>query len=815
MNGAGRSRSAEDWCGCRRTELGEFLEQLRTKVLRNGRFPIILREDVRHSFRRFVTKYPKEERRRLRRTLGGRIRQTEEVIFRDADACVVLREQPGDRQAWFVQSGRERLTLLDERQLLSLRESILLGRPVSEHFIFGIDFRPYRVIPEEAGTTQDIGNGPWRVGRLLAQGIRTNPQEFLRGFLTFLEGRSAGDRPLFFTRPPVDVAGLRIQLHRALALLAGHPAQEEISRILPALELLGFASGWGRTSGRARDTLELLQRLITDPDADSFLELFARLPLVRRVLLASVHGWFAQNGVLGRPDTGGQIVYVLDQARALEARLRSLWHDAGVDIEPQILILSRLIPEAEGTACDVPREKVRGSKNAWILRVPFRYPDGSVHPQWLSRFQVWPYLERYARDAYKEVTRELGGAAPDLVIGNYTDGNTVAAMLGREWGVPTSVIAHALEKNKYLMSDLYWRDLEPDYHFSIHFLSDILAANSADFIMTSTYQEIAGTTKELGQYESYEIFTLPERYRVLNGVNIRSARFAINPPGVDTKVYHPYPEIRRQDRAVEHDIEQLVFGDVPDELGIRGQLTDPEKPLIFTMARLDKIKNLTGLLNVYGRRPALREAANLLIVSGSTELAESSDHEEREQIRRMHALYDQHDLWHLVRWLPSKLGQGQFPHYYRFVARRRGVFIQPALFEAFGLTVLEAMASGLPVVATQFGGPATVIESGVSGFLVDPNHGPDVEKAILTILTGATADGGDLWSAISRASVRRVHDHFSWQGHARRVVTNYGLYGLWNHVSPKLRQVRQSYVSAVHHLLFSRLIHETWPELTD
>jgi glycosyltransferase involved in cell wall biosynthesis len=41
---------------------------------------------------------------------------------------------------------------------------------------------------------------------------------------------------------------------------------------------------------------------------------------------------------------------------------------------------------------------------------------------------------------------------------------------------------------------------------------------------------------------------------------------------------------------------------------------------------------------------------------------------------------------------------------YRIIADRQGVFVQPALFEAFGLTVIEAMITGLPTFATQFGG---------------------------------------------------------------------------------------------------------------
>jgi hypothetical protein len=53
-------------------------------------------------------------------------------------------------------------------------------------------------------------------------------------------------------------------------------------------------------------------------------------------------------------------------------------------------------------------------------------------------------------------------------------------------------IAHALEKTKYPDSDIYWKKFDEKYHFSCQFTADIIAMNNADFIITSTYQEIAG-----------------------------------------------------------------------------------------------------------------------------------------------------------------------------------------------------------------------------------------------------------------------------------------------------------------------------------
>ena len=186
----------------------------------------------------------------------------------------------------------------------------------------------------------------------------------------------------------------------------------------------------------------------------------------------------------------------LDQVRALEREMRARIYEQGLDIAPQIRVLTRLIPEAEGTTCDQPREHILHTENAQIVRVPFRSESGEVVPHWVSRFRVWPYLEAFTAEAEKELLADLG-ARPDLIIGNYSDGNLVATLLAQRLHVTQCNIAHALEKTKYLYSDLYWQENEPSYHFSCQFTADLIAMNAADFIITSTYQEIAGDRKSV------------------------------------------------------------------------------------------------------------------------------------------------------------------------------------------------------------------------------------------------------------------------------------------------------------------------------
>lgn len=61
--------------------------------------------------------------------------------------------------------------------------------------------------------------------------------------------------------------------------------------------------------------------------------------------------------------------------------------------------------------------------------------------------------------------------------------------------------------------------MDEDYHFSSQITADLIAMNNADFIITSTYQEIAGTQSTVGQYEAHGSFTMPGLYRVINGID--------------------------------------------------------------------------------------------------------------------------------------------------------------------------------------------------------------------------------------------------------------------------------------------------------
>ena len=692
---------------------------------------------------------------------------------------------------------------IDAAEYLHFKERLAAGIEEGA-WTLEFDIAPFnREIPK-LQEADSIGQGGEFLNRRLSSRLFETLEAGALRLLDFLRLHRCHDQQLMLSANIADLATLRQVLRQAESMLKSKPADTPWAELAPALRNLGFEPGWGADAARVRKTMQLLRELLEAPSPRIMEDFLGRMPMIFSVAILSPHGWFGQSNVLGRPDTGGQVVYILDQVRALEKDMRRRLDEQGLGdvVEPQVVVITRLIPEAQGTTCDQRIEPIAGTGNARILRVPFRNAVDEVLPHWISRFEVWPYLERFARDAERELLAELRGR-PDLIVGNYSDGNLVASLMATSLGVTQCNIAHALEKTKYLYSDLYWRDLDPTYHFGCQFTADLLAMNSADFIIASTYQEIAGTPEGLGQYESYMSFTLPGLYRVVNGIDVYDRKFNIVSPGADPDVYFPHAESERRLGHLHPHIDELVFGqDTGAEA--RGVLADRDKRVLFTMARMDRIKNITGLVDWFAHSPELRERANLLIVSGHVDPNLSADAEERNQIEHLHWLMNEHGLDGQMRWLGMHLDKALSGELYRWVADKGGAFVQPALFEAFGLTVIEAMASGLPTFATCFGGPLEIIEDGISGFHIDPNHGEAATARMVEFIDRCAAEP-DYWGSLSRASLERVEARYTWHRYAERMLTLARVYGFWKYVRSIERQETRRYLEMFYGLQFRPL----------
>ncbi|MBE9016505.1 sucrose synthase [Chroococcidiopsidales cyanobacterium LEGE 13417] len=779
-----------------RSDLRQFFSEIRHQDKK-----YLLRNDILMSYVEYCNKYQKSAEFYSGSHLGKLIYYTQEIILENGNLCLIIRQKIASQEFYRITEDLM-VEVLTIQELLDVRDRFVNRYHPNEGDILELDFGPFYDYTPTIRDPKNIGKGVQYLNRYLSSKLFQDPRQWLESMFNFLQVHQYDGIQLLINGRIKSHQQLSDQIKRAIAFVGDRASEEPYENFKFDLQMMGFEPGWGNTAGRVQDTLSILDELIDSPDPQTLEAFISRIPMIFKIALVSSHGWFGQEGVLGRPDTGGQVVYILDQVKSLEKQLQEDTTLAGLDgmnVKPKVVILTRLIPNSDGTLCNQRLEKVYGTENAWILRVPLREFNPKLTQNWISRFELWPYLETFAIDAEKELLAELHGK-PDLIIGNYSDGNLVAFLLSRRMKITQCNIAHALEKSKYLFSNLYWQDLEDKYHFSLQFTADLIAMNAANFVISSTYQEIVGTRDSVGQYESYKSFTMPDLYHVVSGVELFSPKFNVVPPGVNESYYFPYSRMEDRVPSDRERVEDLLFT-LDDPVQAYGKLDDPSKRPIFSVARLDRIKNLTGLAECFGKSEALQEHCNLILIAGKLRVEESEDNEEKDEIVKLYSIIDQYNLHGKIRWLGVRLPKSASGEVYRVIADRHGIFVQPALFEAFGLTVLEAMISGLPTFATQFGGPLEIIQDKVNGFYINPTHLEETADKILEFVTKCEQNP-NYWYEISTRGIDRVYSTYTWNIHTTRLLSLARIYGFWNFISKENREDLLRYLEALFYLIY-------------
>jgi len=765
----------------------------------NQQFDICLRNGIMQLFRQYCDEHKKTQKFRQNSSMFNLLKKAQELFLADGTLVMLHRYAIAKYRFYRIRLDGEYMEEITLNDYLDLRDLQFLKKK-RDNYQLKIDFMPFYDFSPSIRDTRTVGNGIRFLNRYMCSNIFSRPDEWNAKLFEFIKLHQHNGRQLLVNGSLIkDFDTFYIKLERISEWLKRKKPGASYSSVKTHMKKEGFEVGWGNTVARISETIQSLLNLISEP-TDHLLEHFISrvpMPLISKIAIISPHGWFGQTNALGKPDTGGQVIYILDQVRALEKHLAKEIRLTGLDVEPKIVVLTRLIPEAQDTTCDQRKEEIFQTDNGYILRVPFRDSQYNVVKHWVSRFKIWPYLETFAEDASRELLSEFEGR-PDLIIGNYSDGNLVASLLSDKFDTIQCTIAHALEKTKYAFSDLHWQENEQDYHFSLQYTADIFSMNKSDFIITSTLQEIIGTENTMGQYESYQFFSLPQLYQVVNGLNLFAPKFNVIPPGVDEELYFPYYQKDKRIQTKRQQWESRLFDD--NSKDIYGSLDHPQKMPIFTMARFDKIKNITGLIQAFGMSKPLQDSCNLIFAAGTIRVEESSDSEERNEITKAYDLIESYHLHGKVRWLPSinKLDTGEV---YRVIAGHKGIFVQPALFEAFGLTIIEAMASGLPTFAPKFGGPLEIIEYGVSGFLMNTSKPDLIAKSLESFVAHCHKDK-NYWETISENGIKRVQEHFNWKSYSQRMINLAKLYGFWRYaVSGKGMVELDRYCDLIYHFL--------------
>jgi len=428
--------------------------------------------------------------------------------------------------------------------------------------------------------------------------------------------------------------------------------------------------------------------------------------------LISIHGLIRNHDLeLGRDaDTGGQTKYVVELAKALAER---------DDVEQVDLFTRRVVDANVSADYAVPVEIL--SDKVRIIRI-----DAGPE-EYIFKEQLWDHLDSFMDNLTRWLSRQT--RMPDLVHSHYADAGYVGVRLANLLGIPLIHTGHSLGRDKrirLLAMGLSSDEIEHTYNMVRRTDAEEEILANADLVITSTHNEIEA---QYGLYNYYD----PERMSVI-------------PPGTDLTLFHPPQD---NDEAVSFATQLPRF------------LNEPDKPLILALSRPDERKNILTLIMAFGESQALQEVANLLIVAGNRDDIRDMEIGAQSVLTNILLLIDSYDLYGKVA-VPKAHSADEVPDIYRLAASSRGVFINPALTEPFGLTLLEAAASGLPIVATENGGPVDIIENCKNGELIDPLDKAAMTEALLKLLQNK-----NIWLQAAKNGIEAVRKHYSWHAHVK------------------------------------------------
>ena len=437
------------------------------------------------------------------------------------------------------------------------------------------------------------------------------------------------------------------------------------------------------------------------------------------IALISVHGLIRGHDLeLGRDaDTGGQVLYVVELARALAAR---------DDIE-RVDLFTRLVDDPN-VSPDYGRPVEEIGDNARIVRIE------AGPSEYMPKEQLWDYLDIFS-DNMLGFLREQD-QLPGLIHSHYADAGYVGARLSAQLGVPLVHTGHSLgrvKRRRLIASGVRREVIEERYNMTRRINAEEETLGAASLVVTSTTQEIE---EQYGLYDHYQ----PNRMSVI-------------PPGTDLERFHP-PDGSEKHAPIKQELERF--------------LRQPKKPIILALSRPDERKNIATLVEAYGESEELQQATNLVIVAGNRDDIRDLDGGAQQVLTDVLLLIDAYDLYGRVAY-PKHHRSDEVPVLYQITAASRGVFINPALTEPFGLTLIEAAASGLPIVATEDGGPRDIIGHCQNGFLIDPLDKQDMTKALLKVVSDAAG-----WRRMVKNGLSGVKEHYSWAAHAESYMEAIG-----------------------------------------
>jgi D-inositol-3-phosphate glycosyltransferase len=326
-------------------------------------------------------------------------------------------------------------------------------------------------------------------------------------------------------------------------------------------------------------------------------------------------------------------------------------------------------------------------------------PTGPESP--LSTAEIIPHLPEFVRNVTDFASSNH--LRYDVIHSHYWLSGCAGLELKSAWGAPMIQMFHTLGQMKNRIAQ---SPAERESSMRIDIEQEIM--REANYLVAATPAERV-------------------QLMWLYGADMR--RIRVIPPGVDIDRFRPIPTAEAR-RAI----------GIPED-----------SQLLLFVGRIEQLKGIDILLQAIAllkqQRPEGLDRLCLSIVGGNID----DEAQEDAEMARLKALHSQLGLGDLVTFLGAK-SQDKLPDFY---AAAEAVIV-PSDYESFGMVALEAMACGTPVIASEVGGLAYLVQDGVTGF-----HVPTREPAELAGRIRLLLENNALRREMAIAA-RQAAERYSW-----------------------------------------------------
>ncbi|GAA4312219.1 glycosyltransferase family 1 protein [Compostibacter hankyongensis] len=322
-------------------------------------------------------------------------------------------------------------------------------------------------------------------------------------------------------------------------------------------------------------------------------------------------------------------------------------------------------------------------------------PEASVPKE-----ELMPYMKEFTGNMLAFIRRENPGYA--LIHANFWMSAMVAADLKKILGIPFVVTFHALG----YIRKLYQKEQDrfPPERVRI----ETAIVQEADHVIAECPQDREDL---IGYYAA-----APEKISII-------------PCGFNPQEFYP----------VERALARMVLN------------LDPEEKILLQLGRMVPRKGVENVILALKHLKHRRQPVRLLVVGGGSE---HPGNIREPEIARLTGIAREAGVLPLVTFA-GRRNRDVLKYYYAAA----DIFVTTPWYEPFGITPLEAMACGIPVIGSDVGGIRYSVADGKTGFLVPPHDPVALARRALMLLNDARLAG-----TMSRNALQRVNTLFTWAG---------------------------------------------------